>query len=385
MQTISGYPSDSRTMGKQDNARPRATGEPGRELDGDLDGDLEELQELIREPAEDDRAIVDAQREVREELADLITLLDRDEDTWVATRRIEELMARQTELEADTAMTGQRTLGRTWEELTAGEQNELERMAQMQSDLAEQARQVIEDLRRRADELEDVDPQGASAMREAADSGEQRELSRDMDNAADRVEQNQMRTARAAQQGARQTLQEMLADMRETSRANAEELLRRLASLIESIERLITVQQHELTAVQRSIDTDDFFGRDRGMIRLAQNTQSVAAEARAAGQESRRIARLLDRAADAQGAAVLGLRATPVDIERTLEAENRSLELLREARALTEELEQAVEQRELMRQRGELIAAYPKKLRKTRELVVEFDSDPSLHYLCGFQ
>jgi len=94
------------------------------------------------------------------------------------------------------------------------------------------------------------------------------------------------------------------------------------------------------------------------MIRLTQNTQSVAAEARAAGQESRRIARLLDRAADAQSAAVLGLRAAPPDEDEAQTAEERSLVLLREALSLAEQLEESVERRELMRQRGEIVEAY---------------------------
>jgi len=337
------------------------TDEPSVPRDGDPDelDVLEALRDLVGpEPAYADRSIVDAQRDVRQELVDLITLLDRDEDTWVAMRRLEELMDRQSELQAETASVGQRTLGRSWKELTAGEQEQLQRMAERQNDLAEEARQIIEDLRRRADELEDADPRGAAAMQSAADSGEQRELTRDMDNASQRVGQNQMQTAQKAQQSARQTLQQMLSDMHETTRANAQELLRRLASLIESIDRLITVQGNELEALDRSTATGDFSGRDRSMIRLAQNTQSVAAEARAAGQESRRIARLLDRAADAQGAAVLGLRAVPTDADQTRTAEDRSLELLQEARAFAGELEQAVEQRELMRQRGEILGAY---------------------------
>ncbi|MHC4141449.1 MAG: hypothetical protein ACYSUF_06050, partial [Planctomycetota bacterium] len=234
--------------------------------------------------------IVEAQEEVRQELTDLIMLLDRDEDTWVAMRRLEELLDAQTELEAEAAAVGRRTLGRSWEELTSGEQSDLDRMARRQSDLADQGRQLIDDLRRRADELEEVDPLGASSMRGAADSGERRELSRDMENASERVAQNQLRTARTAQQAARRTLQQMLQNMRETSRANAQELLRRLASLIESIERLITVQENELAALERAIDGGDFTGRDRAMIRLNQNTQNVAEEARTAGQESRRIA-----------------------------------------------------------------------------------------------
>jgi len=320
---------------------------------------MSDFEELIGpEPAEADRGIVNAQREVREELTDLITLLDRDEDTWVAMRRLEDLMQRQAELESQSATVGRRTLGRSWDELTAGEQDELRRMAEHQEELADEARQLIEDLRRRAKELQDVDPQGAEAMRSAADSGEQRELSRDMANASERVGQNQLRSAQASQQSARRTLQQMLSDMRENSRANAQELLRRLASLIESIDRLITVQENEVAALERAVATGDFSGRDRSMIRLTQNTQSVAAEARAAGQESRRIARLLDRAADAQSAAVLGLRAAPPDEDEAQTAEERSLVLLREALSLAEQLEESVERRELMRQRGEIVEAY---------------------------
>ncbi len=323
------------------------------------DGDQDKTgAALPPQPQEADRGIVNAQRDVREELVDLITLLDRDEDTWIAMRRLEDMMQRQAELEAQSGAVGARTLGRSWDELTAGEQDELQRLAEHQEELADEARQLIEDLRRRAQELEDVDPQGAESMRSAADTGEERELSRDMANASEHVGRNQMRSAQASQQSAGQTLQQMLSNMRENSRANAEELLRKLASLIESIDRLITVQENEVAALDRAIAASDFSGRDRAMIRLTQNTQSVAAEARAAGQESRRIARLLDRAADAQGAAVLGLRAVPPDEAETQMAEERSLVLLREARSLAEQLEESVGRRELMRQRGEIINAY---------------------------
>jgi hypothetical protein len=155
-----------------------------------------------------------------------------------------------------------------------------------------------------------------------------------------------------------ETLKRMLEQMEETKRAQAEELLRQLASLIESIERLITIQENEITALARAVDEDVFTDRDRSMIRLNQNTQSVAAEARAAGQESRRIARALDRAADAQGAAVVALRAIPINATLADEAENRSLELLKTAKQLAEELQEQTEQEETKRQREELIEAY---------------------------
>ena len=179
-----------------------------------------------------------------------------------------------------------------------------------------------------------------------------------MENAAERLAQNQMRSARAAQQAAGRTLEQMLQELRETKRATAEELLRRLASLIEAIQRLMVVQEREIAALAAARHSGVFAGRDRAMIRLNQNTQGVAVDARAAGSEVRRVARVLDRAADAQGAAVVAFRAQPVNADGAEQAEERALELLAEALELAAELEQAVEQREIMRQREEVIAAY---------------------------
>lgn len=73
---------------------------------------------------------------------------------------------------------------------------------------------------------------------------------------------------------------------------------------------------------------------------------------------ARRIARVLDRAADAQGAAVTALREKPINPQQTKEAENRSLVLLNEAKELAEQLQEETQQRETDRQRDELIKAY---------------------------
>lgn len=319
----------------------------------------EELQELpMPEPAEADRPIVEAQQEVREELADLIRLLDRDEDAWVAMRWLENLMRSQGQLESQTARLDRRTMGRSLDELTTQEQGELGRIAERQRDLAEQGRQLLKDLRDRAQELSEVDPTTASAMQDAADTGEQRELDRQMTSAAERVSQNQLHTARAAQQAAQQAMARMLQNLRQTRRAGAEELLRRLASLIESIRRLVMIQENELALLSAARHRGELFGRDRGMIRLNQNTQAVAGEARTAGSETRRIARALDRAADAQGAAVVALRAEPNDGQGANAAEERSLELLREAEELAAALAATVREQETLRQRGELLTAY---------------------------
>lgn len=319
------------------------------------------VEEMARRAAginNDEQAIVEAQQEVREELTDLIELLDRDEDTWVITRQLESLLSEQSRLQQQTAQLHDQTIGQSIEEMSEADLTELERIARAQRDLRDEARQLVEDLRRRADAMQNADPQSASAMRRAADTAEQRELDRDMQTASERTRQNQLRSAQNDQQAASQTLQRMLQELEETKRAQVEQLLRQLASLQESIDRLIFVQENELSALANAQHTGNYTGRDRAMIRLNQNTQSVAGEARAAGQQTRRIARTLDRAADAQGAAVVALRAEPLDYAAAEDAEERSLELLREAKQLAEELEEQAREEETRRRREELIEAY---------------------------
>jgi hypothetical protein len=322
------------------------------------DEQAEADRRAMREPHEEDRAVVDAQQEARDELADLIELLDRNEDTWVVTRQLERVLDEQRRLQQDTARLGQETIGLSLDEMTEQQLSELDRIAMRQQELRDQARDLMENLRQRAESMQDIDPQAAAGMRNAARTGEQREIDREMEQASERVQQNQLRAAGQAQQGASETLQRMLQEIEESNRARAEQLLRQLSSLIESIERLIVVQENELIALDRAKDNNDYAGRDRAMIRLNQNTQHVASEARQAGQEARRIARALDRAADAQGAAVTDLRAQPVRHDDAVDAENRSLELLNEAKQLAEELQQQTQEDELRRRREELIEAY---------------------------
>ena len=350
----------------QRNSRPGARdgkssrGETEGKEEGDQEaGDDEGFPELdVKEPAEEDREIVEQQQEVRDEMADLIELLDRDEDTWVITSQTRKLLEDQEQLAAQTNQLGRRTLGQTIQEMSEEDKTELDRIRDKQMELRDRARQLIDSARERAEAMEEHDPQSAAGMRAAADQAEERELDRDMEKSASRVSQNQLQKASGAQQRAMETLKRMLEELEETDRAKTEQLLRQLASLIESIDRLITIQENELTSLNQAAEEGNFTGRDRAMIRLNQNTQSVAGEARAAGQESRRIARALDRAADAQGAAVIALRARPLNAADAELAENRSLELLQQARKLAEDLQQQTQEDETRRQREALIDSY---------------------------
>ncbi|MHC4908813.1 MAG: coiled-coil domain-containing protein, partial [Planctomycetota bacterium] len=333
-------------------------GRRGTDGSADAPQDAEPDQDGLREPKPEDEGIVEAQQSVRDELTDLIELLDRDEDTWVVTRQLESLLDRLERLQNETEQLNRRTVGRDVSDLDDDTRSDLERLADASREIGDESRQLTDDLPRRAEAMQDADPDAASGMRAAAGAAEQRELDRDLQQSEENISENRLANAMNAQGAAQETMERMLEEIERAHRAHTQQLLRRLASLIESIDRLIAVQENELLALSAAVANVDFNGRDRAMIRLAQNTQAVASEARAAGQEARRIARALDRAADAQGAAVVALRAVPIDPEAAEAAETRALEQLKEAKELAEAMEEAAQDEEVRRQREELIAAY---------------------------
>ncbi|UCD75491.1 MAG: hypothetical protein JSV91_00960 [Phycisphaerales bacterium] len=310
------------------------------------------------EQSEETYLIVQAQQNVRDELTALIELLDRDEDTWVITRRLEALLDSQIELEERTRDLSGQTLGRTPEELDGQLRVELDRLVAGQTALGAEALESIQELRRRAKAMSDMDAQSAAGMRAAADTAERRGLPADMESAADQIARNRLQRAAGWQQSAAQTLGLMLEDLQEAKRAQAEELLRRLSSLLESIRRLITAQQRELEALETARTDQAFAGRDSAMIRLRQNTLSVAGQAREMASSTRRVATVLNRAGDAQQSAVVALRGQPADADAAREAEERSLRLLEEAESLAAALEQQIRDEIQRKQREELVDAY---------------------------
>ncbi|MBX3373189.1 MAG: hypothetical protein KF817_05090 [Phycisphaeraceae bacterium] len=302
-------------------------------------------------------SLADQQQRVRDELSDLVALLDRDEDSWIVQRRLEGLLTRQEAISEVTDAVNARTRGMDQSDLAAGEREELERLAAEQRALRDEARALVEEMRRRARALGDVDRQAGEAMQRSARMAEQREVDREMERAAERIEQNQLQVAGDMQQSARQTISRMLEELADQGRNRAEELLRRLSSLREVLERLVQAQESELMALAVAEERSDFTGRDRAMIRISQNTRSATDEARAQ-PPTRRIARRLQQAAEVQGVAITALRAQPVAVADARDAEERSLRLLVEALESAQDLEEEAQEDLAAQQREALLDAY---------------------------
>ncbi|MDZ4830405.1 MAG: hypothetical protein SGJ09_09445 [Phycisphaerae bacterium] len=310
---------------------------------------------------------VAAQDDVRADLADLIRLLDRDEDSWAMAREIDRLREKVEGLTKRTAKAGERTIGQKVEDLKPADRDELNAIADAQRDAARAAQDLLDELRKRADAVDRVDKGRAEAMRDAAKAGEERRLQRNLEQAGDEARGNRMQQAQSSQQAALDALDHMRRGLDDVRKAKAEELRRALESLEKSIERLVKTNEDELIALARVTGPDDEDGlseRSRAMAKLAQNTQAVAGEARAAGSEAGRIARTLDRAADSHGSAVGFLRAKPARLPDAQTAEERGLALLQEALEAAKQVREQSEQREQAKKLQEIIAAYRQILEK---------------------
>lgn len=308
------------------------------------------------------QAASEAQEEARTELEDLVRLLDRDEDAWIATRKIERLAEELAKLLEETRRIGERTIGQDAASLSAEERLELERLAARDRAAANQAREALDELRDRAERLAKADRTRAAGMSEAARRGEERQVARRLDEASEQTTRNQPTNAEQSLREAAEAAQAMKEAIQDDRRSRVEELRRRLASVEESVRMLVTQAEESLADVREVAAQGDRPSSDlidpviTKVVSLDRNIGSVTGEASSAsGME--RVARLLDRAGERSATAAARLRAEPPALEGSEDALDRSRGLLVEALELAQEQRRQADARQSEEKRRELADA----------------------------
>lgn len=357
----------TRSVRALDRARERnALEDPALEsLLRDLDSTLGEAQDAARAAAraiEQDNApdAQRAQRQARDRIGEALSMLDRGEDAFLARRAVSRLREQLGDIREQTAEIGQRTAGQDASALSPQDRAELQRLAAEQAELADRAREALEELTRRAESLERDDPAQAEALRRAAEQGRAGEVGQRIQQAGQQTGENQTGQAQQSQDEALEQLDEMLEQIDRAASLRDTALRRRLASLIASITQLIDTQRAELTALDRARQ-GDAAGTDRlapGMIALRDNTLGVIEEASAALVELRPIAESLREAEGAQTRAVVRLREQPPALEAAEAQERASLGALERALEEAQRQDEQAERREQERRKAELRRAY---------------------------
>ncbi len=369
--------SSSGSSGQSESSEPAGdsgeSGEPGESGEAGDPSESEERQPSDS-PTESERDAIEAQDEVRAELADLAELLDRGEDAWVVSRRIQQMAEDLAGLQERTSELAEETMGRDRSELTPEERRELDEITREQGELADDADDLVEELEERGASLDQIDPGQAAGLREAAREAREQGLEEQMREAEESTRENRLQQAGEAQQQAAAALERMQETIEESRKAQVAELQRRIASLVDSLKGLIETSENEIIALARIEGPDDseqIAVRARALVTLNGNTIAVAAEAAAAGSGGERISRLVERAGRNQGAAIGDLRDAPSDLEDARANQERALSALREALVIAEETAEQLAQEQAEERRNELLGAYALVLEKQIGIRIE--------------
>lgn len=314
---------------------------------------------------------IERQEEVRAELEDLVQLLDRSEDAWLARRRLEALANRVRQLGRETEQAARDSAGESRDQLPPEARSALDALAERQAQAAQEAEQVVSELAERARALEQSDPMQSEALREAAETAEEGRVREELEQASEETAENRLEQAVQAQERAASALNRAMEELSRDRKVRAKELARLFEDLVESIKRLIqetealSGEQRQAGAVQDAgLRSQDLERVAMGLGKVSQNARGLAADARARSREAARSARFLDVAAGSLVGAARISRTDPYQREDAEAAVVAALDALESALVEAEEAAERAEDRAEDEKRQELVAKYREFLEK---------------------
>ena len=305
-----------------------------------------------------------SQEALRSELKDLAALLDRDKDSWAATKSLERVAEAIANADKERSKAGAKTIGRPRQELSDTEGAALDKAAELADEAARTAEEVVDELKERGEAVAKNDPARAANLKEAAKRGEQESLSARMEEAEQATRENRLDDARQASAAAMQTVEQMIDDLADDEKSRTETLRRRLSTLAQAIEELVREAESVEGVGLALVGAGDAEaaagapGAGKEAASVALNATGIADEGRGAGPESQRVVRLVERGAESEGRAATAFLATPAEVAAGHGALVRSTELFKEALAAAREQERRTEEREKQERARELARAY---------------------------
>ena len=192
-----------------------------------------------------EQAFKDAQNGQVQSTEQLQKALDRMGNIGSLSRTIEALrglLADQQQVAAATAEAGKATIGQTPDQMKPDDKAKLDDAAKQQQVLSDRTAKAVDEMNKDADKLAKADPTSSAAMKQAADTGQQQQVSPNQAKASREAGQNHQSQAQSAQKQAELGLQMMLADLREAEKHKLDELNRKLSELQQQVAVLVRRQ-----------------------------------------------------------------------------------------------------------------------------------------------
>jgi hypothetical protein len=155
---------------------------------------------------------------------------------------IRKLLEEQQQVSRETRDIGKENLGKTPDQMKPEDRDRLNKNAEAQSKLGDKTAKAMDAMQKMADQMSKSDPASSEAMKKAAQTGSQQQVSQNQQKAAQQAKQNQQAQAQAAQKQVELGLEMMLNQLREAERAKLAELQKKLEELQNQVANLIRRQ-----------------------------------------------------------------------------------------------------------------------------------------------
>ena len=300
-----------------------------------------------------------AQDKAREQLAELVAALDTGESVGEIES---ELAAIQSDAERAAEKTKEllpKTIGQKAEDLDADTRKELEDNADKQRELADRAEALIDKMRAAAEQIGEngetpEERATAKTLSQAADIAERQGLQENTEQAAEKLDQNQVADAANEQQQAMNTLEQMMEELGKQKQRRQEELKRLLQELAQKIQKLVDEQRDQLARAEAA-EPDALGVLERPQFMLRKRTMAVQAQAMQV-PKTEAVGEPLGQAVQSQAEAIKAIRVT--DKQSTLNHEAEALTQLEAALALINKEQDQQQEEQQREERFALRQAY---------------------------
>ena len=304
-----------------------------------------------RATGESREAIAGAERHQRAVLESLGHLLDELSD-WRDQRElagdVAEMVARQEELNRESAELGRETLTRSLSQLSPQEKADLARLAERQKGLADRLGEFSSKLQQARDKIAERNPSAAETLSDAAEELQQQATAGQMREAAEQLRQNRIGQATTVQQRSLEFLKQLQETLQNQGTPDAESLVRKLKEAEAELETLRKREEELLQKADAADEIADADERDEQLEMLRKEQQEIR-------DDLARMRRSLERMQVQQAAGAAERAAGAMDRIDENMARNADdpLTLQQEQERLRREVEDHLEQaqRELARER----------------------------------
>ncbi len=261
---------DAESKGQPAGGPPEGKETPPAPKNGPPSEAVEQTKAELAQAGENQKAIADELRRMLDNMKEFETYRGAVQDAKKILQDQQEAMKSAAEMAAQPDLTG-----KSPEQLDGQQRSRLENLGARQDEIARSLQDLESKMDEMANRIEEADPNAAAALREASEQSRRQGTSAKMSQSGQQMKDNQMGSARANQEKARDELKELVDTLENRREAELAQILKELKATQQAIQD-IQQQQKDLKAdTAKAGENPDDQQRKEELQRLAKRQQQL--------------------------------------------------------------------------------------------------------------